>query len=427
LFALPSPAKILDLIRRSERLIKAVGYSVAAQGLASAGNLVVSVLLLRFLPIAEFGTWGLLYVIGASSAAFTSSVTGFVFHLCMPRFAHIKRVYEKAYNGLNLIAVAVASTLFSLATFWFVPVHGVIGLSAIPVFIFALTAIENIKLQATANNQHRAMFLVELARQIILVGAVACLGWSGQIDVYSLLLVHGTTGLAATAALMGLLHWRATFNRLAWVWDVHYFYARHLLPSVIISFFHVDAIQLLVTQRFGFGAMGHLRAAELPFSTLNPVKQSLNYFLPRAIYQFEIDSRIDRARMLPLIGLAAILATFAVAMGLWLVAQPLFPLLTNKDYPAGLGFMFALAQVAMIVHSLTSHYLNTVRKSQAIMLQSIFGGFGAMATYFATYEFFGVMAAPLAIFIAYLIMASHGIYEIHRHIGEQRPVLQAAE
>lgn len=424
LFAFARTANVADLVRRSERMIKAVGYSVGAQALASAGNLVVSVLLLRFLPIAEFGTWGLLYVIGASSAAFTSSVTGFVFHLCLPRFAHIKNVYEQAYNGLNLVALTVTSALFSLATFWFVPIQGWIGLASIPVFIFALTTIENIKLQATANNQHRAMFLVEVARQSVLVGAVAYLGWSGQIDVYLLLLIHGLTGLAASAALMVVLRWRATFNRLAWVWQTHYFYARHLLPSVLISFFHVDAVQLLVAQRSGLGAVGNLRAAELPFSTLNPVKQSLNYFLPRAIYQFESSTSIDRAKIVPLLALAGIVVTVAAVMALWLIAQPLYPLLTNKDYPITLGFMFALAHVAMIVHSLTSHYLNTIRQSRAIMLQSILGAIAGMATYFASQQFLGLFAAPLAIFIAYLVMAAHGLYEIHRHIS--RPAHQPA-
>lgn len=422
LFARVRSVNLFDLIRRSERMIKAVGYSVTAQALSSAGNLVVSVLLLRFLPIAEFGTWGLLYVIGASSAAFTSSITGLVFHLCVPRFARIKRVYECAYNGLNLITVTVVSLLFSAVTFGFVPVKEAIGFIAIPIFVFSLTTVENIKLQATANNQHQAMFFIEVARQTVLVGAVAYLGWSGHIDVYLLLLVHGLTGLAASGALMVLLRWRATFNRLAWVWHTHFFYARHLLPSVLISFFHVDAVQLLVAQRFGLDATGHLRAAELPFSTLNPVKQSLNYFLPRAIYQLENDSRIDRSRLVPLLALGALLLTVAIATALWLVAQPLYPWLTTKEYPADLGFMFALAHVAMIIHSLTSHYLNTVRKSRAIMLQAIFGGIAAMSAYFATQSFLGEMSAPLAIFTAYFVMAMHGIYEIHRHVAE--PVFQ---
>lgn len=423
MFALARTANVANLVRRSERVIKAVGYSVAAQGLASAGNLIVSVLLLRFLPIADFGTWGLLYVIGASSAAFTSSITGLVFHLCLPRFAHIKTAYERAYNGLNLVALTVASTLFSLATFWFVPVEGTIGLLSIPIFIFALTTIENIKLQATANNLHRAMFLVEAARQSVLVGAVAYLGWTGQIDVYVLLLVHGITGLAASAALMLLLRWRATFKRISWVWKTHYFYARHLMPSVLISFFHVDAVQLLVAQRFGLGAVGNLRAAELPFSTLNPVKQSLNYFLPRAIYQFEANTGINRARVVPLLALTGIAVTATAVLTLWLIAQPLYPLLTNKEYPAGIGFLFALAHVVMIVHSLTSHYLNTIRQSRAIMLQSILGAIAAMATYFASQQALGELAAPLAIFVAYLVMAAHGLYEIGRHVS--RPI-QAA-
>jgi O-antigen/teichoic acid export membrane protein len=395
-------------------MITAIGLSVLTQMLASGGSFIVTILMLRLLSLDLFG----LYVYASLFAGFCSQIVnaacGSVYHLLRPRLEIQRRPYERSYNALHLLLIAAAVAASAAACLASSPqLAGAVGVTAVGLFILAVTALESLKLQATANGRHRLIALVELARQPALIGVVGAMAWQGTAGLLDLMLVHASAGLLACAAIMAGIGWRPSFRRLGWAARRHFLYARYLVPSAAVSTCHSFVVWLLAGYSFGPQALGVLRAAELPFNVLNPLKSSLAYFLPRAIHEVERASG-DRTRFLRHAAVLLLLLPIVCA-ALWALSIPAFPLLTGKEYPALVGLLFACAYVLFTLVAVTETYLNIIDRSDLVFVQTVVGAVAALLVYAVAAPLLGHVAAALAVAGATLAMALYGCARLVAH------------
>lgn len=398
------------------RILRVAGLSVMTQGVASAGNLVLSLLLLRVLAIDDFGYYVYVFAFGAFGAAVTGSVTGNVYHFLLPRLQRLHHGYESAFNGFNLIITASVASLVTLACFAFPHPDDGLSLFGIAVFITGLTAMETVKLQATANGQHPINLVVEIGKQASLLAAVGVLTQMGELKIATVLIVHGVTALLACAVLLSRSGGGLSFRRIGWIARRHWVYARHLLPSTLIASVQVSAMPLFVSGHFGLAAVGALRSAELPFSAFNPVRQSVAHFLPRLVHEFDAMNPTQRARRFRLLSLVAFGLVLLASAAIWVAGAALMPLATAKDYPAGIGMIYGAAYAAMMLQVLVNCYLNVIGRSGNVLTQSILGAAVAIVTYFATIGPIGPAAAALAVAASFLSMTLFGYAALARHV-----------
>ncbi|MFA5951943.1 MAG: hypothetical protein WC807_16835 [Hyphomicrobium sp.] len=397
-------------------MLKQMTLSVLTQGLASAGNLAVSVLLLRLLQLDDFGRYTFIALIASVLGAVAASMTGCVYQLCRPRFRLLGRSYESAYNGFNLLVTLAATAIAATVAAAFVGPSGALDVWSLVAFVFSIIAADNLKVQAAANGQYVEVLQVEFFRQTALILCIIILKYFGWANLSYVIFLHGIMG---TLAVLWMAIWLGSglrLDRLPWVMRRHYEIARYLLPSTLISSARVSLLQILIAKSFGLDVIGLLRAAELPFGVLNPLKQSLNYFLPRAIYDLEQKPIEQTQRTAMQVGLLALAGTSALSTLAWGASLFVFPLLTHKDYPALLGALFAAAYVGMMMLALVNHYLSVVGKVRNIFWQSCAGTAVTLGVYLATYSWLEAIAAPLATAAGFFVMTAWGLVTLRRHL-----------
>jgi hypothetical protein len=203
---------------------------------------------------------------------------------------------------------------------------------------------------------------------------------------------------------MSGIGWRMSAKRFGWVAQKHFSYARYLIPTVLIAQFHVGVVWILAGHRFGSEALGILRAAELPFNMLNPLKLSLAHFLPATAHRIEYsDSGIRRRTLVRAASLAPLF--LLVCLAVWAISIPVFPMLTNKQYPAGIGLLFATIYFLFTLNAVFETWLNTIGGSSKVFIQSLIGAVVSMGTYLAVSPLLGIPAAPVAVAFSTLAMA----------------------
>ncbi len=407
-------------------MIRAMGYSVLTQLLSSAGSLLLSLLLLRYLSLREFGQYTLLFVFIGIGSALSNSTTGYIYHVLRPRFCDIALSYERTYNGFNILVNAVA---VSLAVGGYLAssdtVYATYDGFAILAFITSAIALESLKIQASANDQHKLVFQVEVLRQLSIVMLIFLLGLLG-LRFTSVLWVQAAVCSVSTGALMLGMRWWPSFHRLGWVAKRHFQHARFLVPSTIIDTLHSGVIVLLAGHQFGPEAVGILRIAELPFSALNPLKSSLRYFLPGAIHEMDrAASANSDTRLVRLSGLFVLLLTLACG-AIWLIAIPIMPLLTGKSYPSGIGIAYAAAYLGFFSIGGANIYMNVINRSDLVFKQSIVGAVVAVILFFSLAPSLGYVAAAIAIAGSACAMAIYSGVKMIRHLRERKPVLSRA-
>ncbi len=401
-------------------MIRGISEAVFTQALASAGNFAVSLLILRVLPIESFGLYAYLYIIVAFASSVCWSISGYVYSLNVTRLRLIRLGYSDQFNGFSLLVLASVGILTIAGVSQLDEIGGHIGLTAIVLFTISNIATDSLKLQAISDGRSGLVLKIEALRQAVLISSIAAAVTTGSADLNTVVLLSGLVGVCACGVLVLAMGWRARFGRLAWVARRHAAVARYLLPSMLISLFHGSAIQMLAASYFGPAGMGALRAAELPFSAVNPLKMSLNYFLPRLFADLEREARPGHGAMMLRAGLA-IAAALVVAMGaVWAVSIALFPVVTGKDYPAGLGAVWAFAYVASVLLTLVDHYLNVLGRSDSVFRQSVLGAVVATGFYFATYTWLGIISAVLSIALSFSAMAAYGIVTLAGHLSRSR-------
>jgi O-antigen/teichoic acid export membrane protein len=408
-------------------MAKAAGFSIATQGLSSAGNFVVSLMLIRLISIEALGYYTFFFAVAALGSSFAISATGYIYAIFLPRYALIKRTYQENYNGFNFLVTIFTSVSASVVAESFVHSKDELLPLAIPLFLLSFISVENLRLQASANGRHALMFFVELGRQLAVIGAFAFFSWRGAMQLGTLMIAQGLAGLTACTVLMIAFGSRVSFGRLAWVSRRHMAYARFLLPSTLIGFFHTSGIQLLVARQFGFNATGLLRLAELPFMALNPIRQSLALFLPRAMHHFKNTKRTGKGRLLLHIALASTLTFSAIASCTWIGAKLMLPIIAGVEYPGPIGMIFGVTYVFGSLVTAIQIYLNILNRTKDIFNQTVAGSVVALLTYFGTCSSIGFLAAPLAMCACFLVMVIYGVmvlagqYNVEKEEADRRP------
>ncbi|MBL8567201.1 MAG: hypothetical protein JNM89_15940 [Hyphomicrobiaceae bacterium] len=398
-------------------MIRGISEAVLTQALASAGNFAVSVLILRVLPLDNFGVYAYLYLIASFASSVCWSISSYVYSLNVTRLRLIRRGYSDQFNGFSILILTGTVILTVTGVSQLDEISSNIGLSAIVLFTISNIATDSLKLQAISDGRSAVVLKIEALRQAALFVSIAIAIAAGGANLTTIVLISGLVGVGACILVVVAMGWQARFNRLAWVTRRHAAVARYLLPSMLISLFHGSAIQMLAASHFGAVGMGTLRAAELPFSAVNPLKMSLNYFLPRLFADLEREARPGHGAMLLRAGLA-IAALLTVGMVLiWTGAILLFPVVTGKVYPAGLGAVWAVAYIASMLLAFVNHYLNVLGRSDSVFRQSILGAVVAIGVYFATYAWLGIIAAVLAITLSFVAMTVYGIVKLATHLG----------
>ncbi len=408
-------------------MIRGISEAVFTQALASAGNFAVSVLILRVLPLENFGVYAYLYLIASFASSVCWSISGYVYSLNVTRLRLIRQGYSDQFNGFSALVLSAVVILTVAGVSQLDEISSHIGLSAIVLFTISNIATDSLKLQAISDGRSALVLKIEALRQAVLLVSIAAAIAAGSANLSTIVLISGLVGAGACGLIVLAMGWRARFSRLAWVARRHAAVARYLLPSMLISLFHGSAIQMFAASSFGPVGMGTLRAAELPFSAVNPLKMSLNYFLPRLFADLEREAGPGHGAMLLRAGLA-IAAVLAVGMALiWTGAILLFPTVTGKEYPSGLGAVWAVAYIASILLTLVNHYLNVLGRSDSVFRQSILGAVVAIGVYFATYTWLGVIAAVLSITLSFVAMTVYGIVKLAALLGRpiSAPVVKA--
>ncbi|MEZ5842701.1 MAG: hypothetical protein R3D27_03075 [Hyphomicrobiaceae bacterium] len=390
------------------------GYAVLTQGVSSAANFLISVLMLRLLTLETFGYYFYLYLFASFGSAFTAAITGSVYPICRPRMGRLPRHYAAAYNGLNVVVVPVTVAVFSTAALIPVTPLGGVGLLHVLVFVGGLVLIDNIKLQGGAEGAHKAIFVHEVARQGALVALIAVAALTRHLELAVLVLLHGATGLVAALSLAATLRLHISFRRFRWVARRHFAHARHLVPANLVSTLHATAIQFLVAREFGPQAVGLLRAAELPFNALNPVKLSLALFLPGWIYRLEQRPVAAKRRLLKRAAAIVVSASVAAGLVIWGAAVLVLPVLTLKPYPVWLGLGYGLISAIMIVLVSINYYLTVLNGARYILSQAVLGAVVALAVWFGAAPFIAHFAAPASLFATFAAMTIYAAANLFR-------------
>jgi O-antigen/teichoic acid export membrane protein len=402
-------------------MIRAIGQSVLIQAIASAGNFIVAILALRILSIEEFGVYALLFLIATTAGSLCWSATGYVYSLHAPRLKLLARHYSREFNGYSLLVTTVMSA--AAVALSAVLIGGDInwpGLAVTALFVLPMIATDNLKVQASADGYHGLIARVEAARQILTLAAIAALSAASLANLKSFVLVQGIIGTAACLAIVLALRYRMSFRRLSWVARRHGAVARYLFPTTIVSFFHASGIQFLAAAQFGSTAIGTLRAAELPYSAVNPLKLATNYFLPRLLADFESAPRPDH-RAVVVRAAAAITVSIALMMAMiYLAAVSLLPLVTGKPYDAVLGLIWAAGYAGMFLLTIVNHYLSVIGRADIVFQTSLVGAVAAAAVYLATAFWAGMIATVIAISAASILMAIYGFLKLIENLGAVR-------
>ena len=399
-------------------MLKPISYSVGTQALTSAGNFLISILIVRLASLEAFGQYVYIFAISGVASSITNTLTGGVYPFLRPRYAKFAKIYQKNYNGLNVIIIAVATLIASLIITFLAPREEPLAPYVVPLFVLSFISLDNFRLQASANGLHSLMFYIELSRLTVFGAVLVVLTLYPPVTLNAIMTVQVATGLAACAILIGQSGIRVSFRRLKWVSRRHMSYGRYLLPAGMIGFFHSAGLQLLAGHHFGPQATGLLRLAELPFSALNPAKQSLIYFLPRVLYDFDQRPVAERELLLVKLAVGCVVGSTMIMAGAWAAASVVMPLLTGKDYPVGLGLIFCLAYIFAFLMTPISMYLNTVNKARKILEQTTLGSVVALAVYFGTYQTIGYAASAIGSCACFAAIVLAGACSVWKHNAE---------
>ena len=394
--------------------LRQAGYAVLTQAVSSAANFLISILMLRLLALDAFGYYFYLYLFASFASAFTAAVTGSVYPICRPRMSRLARHYAAAYNALNLVVIPLVVAVFTLAALLPVTPIGGVGPYHVAVFVAGLVLVDNIKLQGGAEGAHKAIFVHEVARQGALVGLIALAAMTRHLELATLVLLHGATGLAAALSLVVTLRLRVAFRRIGWVARRHYAHARSLVPANLVSTLHATAIQFLVAREFGPQAVGILRAAELPFNALNPVKLSLALFLPGWIYRLEQHPAPEKRRLLKRAAIIVAALSLAAGLGIWAAAALALEILTLKPYPVELGLGYGIISAIMIMLVAMNYYLTVLDGAGLVLRQAVLGAVIALSTYFGAAPFIGHLAAPASLAACMMAMTVYAAANLYR-------------
>lgn len=398
-------------------MIKDASYSFLIQVVASASNFAVALILMRFVTLDQFGAYVYVVLFGAFAANFSIRLLGQVYHYCLPKLAALRNSYVRAYNGFALLVVlgvaAAAFAVYALAP------YRADGLFEGAVFLQILgsTAVENFKLQGTADGRYRGVFLIEVARSVTVILAALALAILSRISVGAVVFTQGAASLAAAAALLMIIRWSVSFRRLGWVARRHWTYGRQLIPAQLVGTLHFTGLQFLALASFGTAGLGTLRAAELPFGMLQPVKQSLIHFMPRTIHGWERTGYGARAMTSVVAGVSALAVLFSAAA---LVAGIAFTEpLTNKVYPVHLAIAYAAGSAVMMVAEFSSVYLTAIAKQGTVFSLSCLGAATALGSYLALFSFIGLLAVPMALLISFFAIVVCSFVVLGRHADER--------
>ena len=396
-------------------LTSSISVSILTQALASAGSFILSIAMLRLLPLEKFGFYVYLLIFAGFSTQMVNAGCGNVYHLLRPKLSVLRKSYEENYGAIHLLVLSSATLASVAACLLLSPeLETQVGVMPLALFIVAITGYESLKLQATANASHHFVLVIELLRQAALLGSVVLLAWYARADLPNLVLANACTALLACAGIMTGIRRRLSVKRFGWVAQRHFRYARYLMPTVLLAQFHVGVIWIFAGHRFGPEALGILRAAELPFNMLNPLKASLAHFLPAMAHTVERRNATSRRRTL--MRAASLVPLFLLAcLALWAISIPLYPLLTKKEYPAGIGLIFCAIYFLFTLNAVFETWLNTINRSSKVFIQALIGAAVSMGAYFATSPFLGLPAAAVAVALSTLAMALYSGAMLRRH------------
>ena len=396
-------------------MIRSIGFSVLTQMAASGGTFVVIIVILRLLSLDLFGLYVLLNLYASLNSQIVNAACGNVYQVLLPTLERRRHSYERNFNTLHLMVLAPVTAASVAACLMLSPqLASEVGVPVISLFIVSVSAVQGLKLQVAANGGHQLIFQIEVMRQTALIAIVAIMAWIGSADLSDLLLAHALTGLMACSCMMIGVSWRLRFRHLGWVTRRHFRYARFLVPSTLVNCLPMMIMWMLVNVYFGPETLGVLRAADVPFSLLNPLKSSLAYFLPRAIHSTEQAGKAGSRRFLLNCG-AALVFLFGICVSLWAISIFAFPILTGKVYPAGIGLIFAFSYFSYTVGTITEMYLNILDRSDLVLNQNVLGGMAALGVFFATAPLVGYLAGALAVGASALVMALYSLGMLARH------------
>lgn len=403
------------ILRERLSMLKPIGYSIGTQALSSAGNFLIAILIVRLASLEAFGQYVYIFAISGVANSMTYTLTSGVYSFLRPRFAKFSNGYQRNYNGLNFIIVAITTLIAWGIIAVLAPQPEPLAPYVVPLYVLSIIGLENFRLQASANGLHGLMFFVELGRLTVFGAALVVLSTHTPVSLNSIMTAQLVTGLAACAVLIMASGVAVSFRRLSWVARRHISYGRYLLPAGLIGFFHSAGLQLLAGHHFGPQATGLLRLAELPFSALNPAKQSLVYFLPRLLYDFDLRPMSEKKSLLLKLSIGCIVGSSVIMVGAWMAASVLMPLVTGKEYPAGIGLVFCFAYIFAFLMTPISMYLNTVEKARKILEQWTLGSVVALAVYFGTYQTLGYAASAVGSCACFAAIVLAGAWSVHKH------------
>jgi len=392
-----------------------VSASILTQALASGGNFVLSLVMLRLLALEEFGLYVYLGLFAGLSTSIVNACCSNVYHYLRPRLELLRARYEANYGAILLGALVVATVASLSASLILSPeIDTDVGLPGIVLYLFAVAAYESLKLQGTANGRHHFILRVELFRQATLLSTIFALALLARASLPNLVLAHACTGLLACLFIMMGIGWRVRVDRVGWVAKRHFLYARYLVPTVLIAQFHVGVIWIIAGHQFGSQALGILRAAELPYNILNPLKLSFAHFLPRTILDVERSGAERRTRVL-LKAAVAIPVFLLACFTLWAVSIPVYPVLAKKDYPAALGAIFAMIYFFFTLNAVFETWLNITNRSNKVLVQSIIGACVSLGIYFAAAPFLRVSSVAIAVLASTAAMTAYSGFTLIRY------------
>jgi O-antigen/teichoic acid export membrane protein len=397
-------------------MLKPISYSIGTQALTSAGNFIITLAVVRLISVEAFGLLVNVMAIASVASALVMSIAGSVYIYNISKFKLLKKGYEKNFNGFLFMCAALVAIVATVVGDVLLRQEGMTFLIATALFVFTYVCVDNLRLQTSANGGHVVMFYAELFRQLTLIVALYMMQRSGDLTASGVLLAQSMTNLGACMALVLTAGTGMTIGRIGWLAKRHLSYGMYLLPSTLIGTLSTSGIQIIVGRQFGFEASGALRLAEMPFSALNPLKQSLIFFFPRLISKYEQREGFSIEKLLRSGVIAAAAIALLVFMA-WGAGVALMPKATAKEYPVELGVVWAIAYFFIIFLAPVQIYLNHLRRPDAILKLTTLGALVSLVAYFSTCYVFGVAAAAIAAAVSFAAMCAYGVVAIVREVN----------